>query len=464
MTTQVLVVEDHEESRKMLLSNLRVEGISAVSVPNAEEAILLLQKENFALILSDLKLPGKSGVELLQEVKKQSPSTFFIMMTAYGDIATAVHSIRDQGANDFVEKPLDLDILIHKITQFLRIHQLEEENRKLKQSNLPSFIGETPSIQSLRQQIDKISQISLKPKVLILGESGTGKEVVARRIHTLSPQHKGPFVAVNCSAIPDTLWESEMFGHVKEAFTGANSDREGYFQQAHRGTLFLDEIGDIPLLLQSKLLRTIESGEVTRLGSNHPEKIDIQIISATNVDLVALIEKEKFRKDLFYRLNGIQITLPPLRERLEDIPLLVDYFFTQHGFSYEMALATLKKLQEHSWPGNVRELFNALQNTLTFLPTSQKKIEPHHLRFIQHTQTNETTTENTASVSYPETKSLKEIREYATSQAESRHIKNILEKNQWNRSRAAKQLQISYKTLLEKIKGYHLTPPDFIED
>ncbi|MEK7485798.1 MAG: sigma-54 dependent transcriptional regulator [Planctomycetota bacterium] len=447
MTATVLVVEDHEKSLKMLRANLELEGIPIQTAKNAEEALVLLQKEKFALILSDLKLPGKSGLDLLSQSKRLHPSTAFIIMTAYGDVTTAVYAMR-QGAQDFVEKPLNMDELLLKIRKYLQF-----------QEGLPQLIGETQVMREIRQQIERIAHQSINSKILILGESGTGKEVVAQQIHTLSAR-KGPFVAVNCSAIPATLWESEVFGYVKNAFTGASTDHLGYFQQANHGTLFLDEFGDIPLLLQSKLLRVIETGEVLRLGATAPEKVELFIIFATNADLAKMVETERFRKDLFYRISGVQIHLPPLRERVEDIPLLVDYFLKQQHLSYRFTPQSLKKLQEHSWDGNIRDLFNVLLRTITFLPPKQIEIQEKHLKF---------TDLPTKTKTEPETESgivldgngilLKNIRDQAVYLAESRYIEDILEKNHWNRTKSAKILGISYKTLLEKIKFYNLAPP-----
>lgn len=450
ITTPVLVVEDHEKSLKMIRSNLELEGIPLKTAKNAEEALALLKREKFALVISDLKLPGQSGLDLLKATKNLHPSIAFIIMTAYGDVTTAVTAMRE-GAQDFVPKPLDMDDLIHKIQKYLQFHK-----------GLPQIIGESKAIQEIRQQIERLAQQTLNTKILVTGESGTGKEVLARQLHTLSGR-KGPFVALNCSAIPENLWESEVFGCLKNAYTGASQDRIGYFQQANHGTLFLDEIGDIPLSLQPKLLRALETGEITRLGSTAPEKIDLFLICATNVELQKMIEKERFRKDLFYRISGVHFHLPPLRERQEDIPLLVDYFLNQQHLSHRLTPQALKKLQEHKWEGNIRDLFNVLLRTITFLPAQQLQIEEHHLKFTNPpppTQPNVSSPiESMNDAENIGTSSLKDIRDQAVSQVESRHIERVLMQNQWNRTKSAKILEISYKTLLEKIKFYGLKPP-----
>jgi DNA-binding NtrC family response regulator len=454
MSKKVLIVEDHEEGLKMLLSNLRVEGISAMAAKNVEEALSLLKKEPFALILSDLKLPGRSGLELLKEARQHFPHIAFIIMTAYGSVASSVQALQ-LGAQDFVEKPLDIDQLIRKIHHLLQFSSPEKTLDFSNIPNLPPLIGESPEIQNLRRNLEKIASSSLVHRILILGESGTGKELVARRLHTLSSRRSSLFVPVNCSAIPQELWESEFFGSMKGAYTGATTDREGYFQLAHRGTLFLDEIGEIPLHLQSKLLRVIETGEILRLGASHSEKVDVQIISATNVNLGEHVDQGHFRSDLFYRLNGIPIHLIPLKERLSDIPLLVEHFLKEHpSKKYRISESALFQLQQHSWPGNIRELFNVIQRTLTFMPPEESLIEAGSLQWA-------TPPPPPPLQSPPSSLSdtLKNVREQAIFQAESQHIQKVLEEYHWNRSKAAKHLDVSYKTLLEKIKSYRLTPP-----
>lgn len=369
MEVRILVVDDEPDMTILLrriLSSEQSYRVTATSDPR--EALDLISKQSYHVIITDLKMPNVDGLQILEAAKAKDQTTAVIILTAYGTIESAVEATK-KGAFDYVTKPFRKDRILHVVQQAIKWREMSLENLQLKQeilekSGYPSLLGNSQAINFVREQIAKVARTSAT--VLITGESGTGKEVVARTIHVQSPRHDRPFVPINCSAIPESLLESELFGHVKGAFTGAVKDKKGLIEEARGGTLFLDEIGDIAQSLQVKLLRLLQEGEYKPVGSSTIKKADVRYIAATNQDLKEKIEKGEFREDLYYRLNVFHIHVPPLRERREDIPLLARHFLSKYvavhgkpvkGFTDE----ALEKLMSYSWPGNVRELENTIE-------------------------------------------------------------------------------------------------------
>jgi len=368
MTGSILVVDDEKGQREILNTILQKEGYFIVDVPGAREALDRLEHEEFDLILTDLKMQGMSGMELLEKVLAMNPQQCVVMMTAHGTIDSAVEAMK-KGAFDYLEKPLDREDLLITLQRALEHVSLLRENRvlhkKLEETQgIPNIIGEHPKIREVFRIINKIAPTS--STVLIYGESGTGKEMVARAIHDRSLRKDRPFFAINCAAIPDTLMESELFGHEKGSFTGASSREIGLIEAADGGTVFLDEIGEMNVAMQAKLLRAIQEKEIRRVGGKINVPVDVRIISATNKDLEAEIRRGGFREDLFYRLNVLRINLPPLRERGSDIAALADFFVRKYSAASGLPLKgiskpALKLLMNYPWPGNVRQLESVIE-------------------------------------------------------------------------------------------------------
>jgi len=362
----VLVVDDEASNLASLEKIFQREGMRVFTADGAKSALELVRRHRVQVVLTDLMMPGTSGAELLRALKEVSPDTEVVLMTAYGTVETAVQAMRD-GAYDFVEKPLKRMTIVKSVRKAAERHSLVAENRSLRQEikllTNREIVGQSPA---LRRVLDVATQAApSSATVLILGESGTGKELIARYIHSKSGRANGPFVAVNCAAIPESILEAELFGHERGAFTGAIAKREGRFARARGGTLFLDEIGELSPAVQVKILRVLQEGEYEPVGG-HTVKADARIVAATNRDLVSEVEAGRFREDLYYRLNVISVTAPPLRARREDIPLLADHFLgvycTKNGRA-RLTLPTevLHKLMDYSWPGNVRQLENVIE-------------------------------------------------------------------------------------------------------
>jgi DNA-binding NtrC family response regulator len=362
----VLVVDDEPSNLTSLQKIFQREGMRVFTAEGARQALDLARKHRLQVVLTDLMMPGTNGVELLRALKELSPDTEVVLMTAYGTVETAVQAMRE-GAYDFVEKPLKRMTIVKSVRQAAERQKLVAENRSLRQElkllTTREIVGQSAA---LRRVLDVATQAApSSATVLILGESGTGKELIARYIHGKSARSSGPFVAVNCAAIPESILESELFGHERGAFTGAVGRREGRFAKARGGTLFLDEIGELTPAVQVKILRVLQEGEYEPVGGN-TVKADVRIVAATNRDLSAEVEAGRFREDLFYRLNVIAVTAPPLRNRREDIPLLVDHFigvYCKKNGRSRLAVAPdgMQKLLDYSWPGNVRELENVIE-------------------------------------------------------------------------------------------------------
>jgi len=367
----VLVVDDDPGHRGMLTTLLGDWGYRLAEAPDGETAVGLCREHAFDLILMDVRMAGISGIEALKEIKAYNPAIPILIMTAYSNVETAVEAIK-AGAYDYLTKPLDFDDLRLTMDRALDHAALRDENKALRQTLAASFdpggiIGQSAPMRRLMEMLATIAPS--EATVMITGESGTGKELIARAIHANSQRRKGPYIAVNCAALTETLLESELFGHEKGAFTGAERRRDGRFLAADRGTIFLDEIGEMPPAMQVKLLRVIQEREIQRVGGDQTLKVDVRILAATNRDLLAEVEARRFRQDLYYRLNVVTLNLPPLRERGEDIPLLATHFLRRFaekngkrikGFTPE----AMDRLLKHPWPGNVRELENAVERAV----------------------------------------------------------------------------------------------------
>lgn len=451
----ILIVEDRESLAQMLSQALTGAGYQVVWAKDGREGIAKLREGKIDLVVTDLKLPHKSGLDVLHAVKEQNSLVPVIVMTAYGSIETAVKAVKE-GAYDFIAKPFDPDHLLLQIEKALEKQRLVTENMILKedftnQLRFPKIIGKTPAMNQVVEQMRKVAPG--KTTVLIGGESGTGKELFARAIHMLSPRQDKAFVAINCAAIPRDLLESELFGHERGAFTGAVGKKIGKFELADKGTIFLDEIGEMDLSLQSKLLRVLEEEEMMRVGGTVKVKIDVRVVAATNRDLMQLIQQKTFREDLYYRLNVFPIVIPPLRDRREDIPALVDHFISY--YSKEMKKEVKKISPEamdllitHPWTGNVRELQNAIERAIIL--SDGDELLPEHFGLKPRAQGDLSLRD----ISIEGT--LQEVSENATRLVESKLIRKVLNETGGNKTRAAEVLQVSYKTLLTKIKDYGL--------
>lgn len=367
MNASILIVDDELSMREFLTILLEREGYATSSAANGTEALALLEKEGYDLVISDINMPGLNGIELLERIKLSSPETAVLMITAFSTTEQAVEAMKF-GAYDYIAKPFKVEEIKLLVRNALEKQNLVRENTRLKnqvqsRQSCDGLIGKSKKMLEIFALIEKVA--SSTATVLICGESGTGKELVAKAIHCHSERRSKPFVAVNCGAIPETLMESEFFGHAKGAFTGAVAERAGLFEQANGGTLFLDEIGEVPLLLQAKLLRVLQEREVRRVGGGETRRVDTRIVTATNRDLEQQVAEGNFREDLYYRLNVVQITLPPLRERTEDIPLLLEHFYTKHAGKISshdfISSDALNLLLNYHFPGNVRELENIVE-------------------------------------------------------------------------------------------------------
>lgn len=441
MKQSILVVEDEKILRISLSDALKTEGYTVFAVEDGSDALQALDEGDFSLIITDIRLPGAGGMEILKKSLRELPATPVIMITAFGSIDDAVEAMR-QGAFDYITKPFDLDELIKTVRKALDLQSVTQENIRLKKEirryyGAPNIIGESKAMQSIFALLDKVSRT--ESTVLILGESGTGKEMIASTIHFQSSRKDKPIVRVNCAALPENLIESELFGYEKGAFTGAAGRKPGRFEMADEGSIFLDEIGDLPLLTQTKILRVLEERTFERLGGTSSVSVDVRIITATNKDLQKEVQKEAFREDLYYRLNVIPVVLPPLRKRREDIPLLVEAFTRrfndQMGAKASFSRESLEVLMAYSFPGNVRELLNVVERCVAL--ATEDIIRPTDLP----AHISQSTRAKTSVVSLQE----------VTAEAEKNHIIAILRLTKGNRTQAAEILGVSRKTLWEKI-------------
>jgi len=364
---KILVIEDEEKQRRVLGLHLSSCGFEVKAAGTAEEA--LKHAGDVDLVLTDLKLPGMDGLAMMEQLRAQNSNVPVIVMSAFGTVEVAVQAMK-QGAVDFLPKPFSLDHLTVVVEKALEVRKLRDENRELREAlgqryQFQNIVGHSGAMQEIFGTVERIA--GTRATVLLCGESGVGKDMIARAIHQHSPRKDRPFVKINCTAIPENLMESELFGYEKGAFTGANVSKPGKFEQANTGTVFLDEIGDVPASVQVKLLRVLQDREFERLGSNKTMQTDVRVIAATNVDLRAALEQGTFREDLYYRLNVVPINIPPLRERKEDIPFLAEHF--AHKFGGEISEGAIERLTSYHWPGNVRELENVLERSILLAPS-----------------------------------------------------------------------------------------------
>lgn len=367
---KILIIDDEEIMRVSVQNALADAGHEAIACGTAEEGLAHLAEERFDAAVVDLKMPGMGGMEFLEVVRRDSVSMSVVIMTAYGTVETAVEAMK-KGAYDYLTKPFDTDELILILTRLQEHREVVEENRRLKDSlqerhGFHRLVGKSSGMQKVYEALDVVCACDCA--VLVTGETGTGKEMVARAIHFNSKRRSGPLVAVSCAALSTEILESELFGHVRGAFTGATADKKGRFELAHGGTLFLDEVDDIPLELQVKLLRVLENGAFERVGSGESVSVDVRIVAASKSDLRQRIEEGSFRDDLFYRLNQVPIYLPPLRERREDTPLLIEHFMQDMESPSRISSQAAQALMDYGWPGNIRELKHVLERLVMFHP------------------------------------------------------------------------------------------------
>ncbi|MFZ4463001.1 MAG: sigma-54-dependent transcriptional regulator [Bacteroidales bacterium] len=436
----ILVVDDEDSVRESLQMWFTEDGYEVLCAENATKALSILEKSRIDIILADIKMPGMDGLEMLQRIKSLNSTSIVIMMTAFATVDTAVKALKD-GAYDYVTKPFDPDDLSHLIRNAARQVNLSRENETLKTrvdslQNIDDFIGRSEAIKKVLHEVESVAPTN--SSVIITGESGTGKELIAKAIHSNSLRKFYPMVSVHCGALTESLLESELFGHEKGAFTGAVYNRKGRFEMADNGTIFLDEIATISTKMQVELLRVLETKNFVRVGGNKEISSDFRVICATNRDLKSMVEKGTFREDLFYRLNVVNIHVPPLRDRLEDIPLLVDYFIKKYSLQMNRPIVTvdneaLRKLSTYPFPGNIRELENMIERAIVI--GNGKKILTRDLPFGKD-------------VIDSNIESLDEF--------EKAFIQRILTKYSWNISRTAQALKVDRVTLYNKIKKYGL--------
>ena len=440
----ILIVDDEESVRDSLYNWFIEDGYRVECAENARKALNILEANQFDIILADIKMPGMDGLEMLRRIKAHKQDAIVIVMTAFATVDTAVKALKD-GAYDYVTKPFDPDDLTHLIRNATKQIALSDENEVLKTrvdslENVEDLIGTSDAMKNVLKEIESVSQTS--SSVIITGESGTGKELVARAIHSNSPRKFFPFVSVHCGALTESLLESELFGHEKGAFTGAMYNRKGRFEMADSGSIFLDEIATISAKMQVELLRVLESKTFMRVGGNKEISSDFRVICATNKDLKSMVENGTFREDLFYRLNVVNIHVPPLRERKSDIPQLVDYFIQKYSISMNKPLisidmSALNRLQDFDFPGNIRELENMIERAIVV--GDGRKISLKDL---------------------PLEKSMVISSAESLDEFEKSFILQILTKYSWNISRTAKALKVDRVTLYNKIKKYGLKPAD----
>jgi DNA-binding NtrC family response regulator len=440
----ILIVEDKAAFGEMLRSSLQDAGLSAVWTRTGREGIQAYKKEKFAIALLDLRLSDIDGIDLLKELKKIDDSAKFVIMTAFGTIDRAVEAMK-LGAYDFKTKPFEIEELIALIRHILEDRQCQLENILLKEETerihgLPEIVGKSAAISKAAALLTKAAPTD--STILILGESGTGKELFARAGHALSPRKDHPFVALNCAAIPRDLLENELFGSEKGAFTGAANRKIGKFELADKGTIFLDEIADLDLELQSKILRVLQDMTFERLGGTATIRVDVRVIAATNQDLLGLVREKKFREDLYYRLSVFPIAIPPLRDRLDDIPLLAGHILRKTGTAKKLSGAALDRMKKYAWPGNIRELENTLERAL-IIASGDITADDILLPDI-----------GVAEKLTAHPKNLKDAGRSGRDRAEAELIRSVLEQTRGNKSEASRRLGVSYKTLLARIVRY----------
>jgi DNA-binding NtrC family response regulator len=447
----VLVVDDEQDHAQVMCEALERQGHRCDVTYNLAEAEGRLKQKSYDVIVTDLMMDGRrDGLEVLRKAKALTPPPQVILVSAHGDIPIAVQAM-NEGAFGFIEKPLDLNHFRAQVNRAAEVASLHKQNQVLRdelteQSGFEGIVGKSAGMQRVLTTARQVAASDIP--VLIMGESGTGKELIARAIHYNSRRRKKRLVALNCAGLSENILEDELFGHVKGAFTGAQSEREGRFEHADGGTLFMDEIGDMPAVMQAKLLRVLENGEIVRLGSNEPIKVDVRLISATNRDLDEMVAEKQFREDLFFRIKGVTLILPPLRERREDIPLLIHYFLQEFAARYNREIdgispAAQQMLVAFSWPGNIRQLRTALENMVVL--TQGKILGPESLP-----------AEIQPGAGAEQIGGMNNLVGISIEAAEKELIRNTLKMVDGNREQAAKILHIGERTLYRKIREYGL--------
>ncbi len=454
----ILIVEDKESLRAMLRKTLESRGFAAEEAGDAYEARRRLQGRRYRVVLTDLKLPAGSGFDVLQAAREADPETPVIVMTAYGTVEEAVRAMKE-GAADFLTKPVDTDHLLLLLDRAVERRRLLTELVVLQEEHqrrfgLPEVLGEDPALKEAMMALQRAA--ATDTTVLVLGESGTGKELMSRALHQLSPRARGPFVAINCAAIPENLLENELFGHEKGAYTGAGARKVGKAELAHEGTLFLDEIGDLSLPLQGKILRLVQERQFERVGGLQTITVDVRVVAATNRDLRTLVDEKLFREDLYFRLSVFPIEIPPLRRRRRDVQLLAEVFVRRLGREMGRRDLTLSEdakraLAEHSWPGNVRELQNCLERAVILCDGSA--IEPAHLRLDPPVRSGPTLSE-VVDLSGP----LPEVTRRVVARAEEEAIALALGETGGDRAAAAERLGVSLSTLNRRLRKAEAEP------
>jgi len=454
----LLLVEDKSELRAMLRKALERNGFAVEEVPDGSAAIQKIRSRRYQMVVTDLKMPGASGLEVLRESKQADSSIPVILLTAFGSVEEAVSAMKE-GAFDFIQKPVDLDHLKLLVDRATRQQELLRENLILREDfaaryGFPRIVGESPAMKSVSQQLQRVAPTDAT--VLLLGESGTGKELFARAIHHLSNRREQPFIALNCAAIPEGLVENELFGHERGAFTGAGNRKAGKVEMAQRGTLFLDEIGELPLGSQAKLLRVLEERRFERVGGTQPIDVDVRIVAATNRDLSQRIREKLFREDLYFRIAAVPLTIPPLRDRGDDLFLLAEHFLEKFGREFSKGPFAIEKnvrhqLQAYDWPGNVRELQNALERAAILSDDSE--ITAELLPSVATPLRTETMPVNLIPESFSWAGSLEDVTARAQLHVERVMLEKALRECRWNKTRAAEKLGIAPKTLLTKMRA-----------
>jgi len=450
--SSILVIDDKKSMRDMLTQNLAAEGFDVDSVSSGTSGLELARKRRFDVVVTDLKMPDMDGINVLSSIKQEDPDAEVIMMTAYATVEDAVNAMK-LGAFDFITKPFEVSHLSLLIKRALEQRQLENENQLLKEQLSSArgdsqIIGNNARMHEVMRLVNKVSKSDTS--VLLLGESGTGKELFARAIHQLSPRIEKPFVAINCAAIPRELLENELFGSEKGAFTSSHARKIGKFEVANGGTLFLDEIGDMDPSLQAKLLRVLQERKFERLGGTQTISVDTRVIAASNVDLKEAISNKTFREDLFYRLSVFPITIPPLRDRRDDVPALAEHFLVKYCRDMKkkplkISRDAIRMLDKYNWPGNVRELENTIERAIILC--EGRTITPDHLAIRIPTA---------EEIRLREGAGLKEVGQHAQMVAERAMIIRVLKQTKGNKRKSAEILQIDYTTLFEKIKKYEI--------
>ena len=449
MKANILIIDDDTSLRRVLEYNLQEEGYAVQAASSGEEGLYLFGKSRPNLVITDMKMSGMDGLMVLKAIKERSPETLVVIITAFGTVDVAVEAMK-AGAYDYITKPFNRDDLRLTVGKALQFSGLTEENRRLKselsdKTDFRTIVGSSKEMEKVFEIVRKVADT--EAAILITGESGTGKELVARSIHANSSRRDAPFVAINCAAIPRDLLESELFGHVKGAFTGAVKDKIGKFQLADGGTIFLDEVGDLPVELQPKLLRVLQEKEIDPVGGTKVHKLDVRVVSATNMNIDKAIVDGTFREDLYYRLSVIPIHLPPLRERRNDIPLLIKCFCSKHGSDkITFDKEALKALVMYPWPGNVRELENTVERLLIMRNSDVIGLCDLADKF------QEKGTSGVAIINLPDDG-------YSLEQLEQEIVVQALERNAWNQTAAARFLRIPRHTLIYRVEKYCIALP-----